>query len=332
MWRQLLFLRSALHIAYTLLLHLAPDCYALHEQPDAALVHWQATRNVARCSSKTPACLQDTKRARLSYFDGDSDTDESDAEDLPVAGAASAVAAAPKLAAALASDSAVTAPSGGPAAPSTGPAQVVQLLVHRSNHTSTACHNHSTECGIHAQQSSCCLSQARLGPDTSAAAAVASADRQASVTSPRPKSGREASVASNAQVHVKCASLPPSGLSCCLAANAHLIVEPLAVTGVHTLMVQEVQPVSSSSGASAATASVAASAGQANSPIAVSGAQSAKSAPSAAATAAAPAAVPTLDLSQYPDAKALEALGIDALKVLMRSSVATACHMSADVQ
>lgn len=43
-------------------------------------------------------------------------------------------------------------------------------------------------------------SQARLGPDTSAAAAVASVDRQASVTSPRPKSGREASVASNAQV------------------------------------------------------------------------------------------------------------------------------------
>lgn len=72
---------------------------------------------------------------------------------------------------------------------------------------------------------------------------------------------------------------------------------------------------SSSSGASAATASVAASPGRANSPAVVSGAQSAKSAPSAAATAAAPAAVPKLDLSQYPDAKALKALGIDALKV-----------------
>ena len=91
-------------------------------------------------------------------------------------------------------------------------------------------------------------------------------------------------------------------------------------------MAQEAQPVSSSSGASAATASVAASAGQANSPVLVSGAQSAKSAPSAAATAAAPAAVPKLDLSQYPDAKALESLGIDALKVPICSSPACWCH------
>jgi hypothetical protein len=65
--------------------------------------------------------------------------------------------------------------------------------------------------------------------------------------------------------------------------------------------------------------SKAASPGQAASSAAnVSGVLFAE-APSAAATAAAPVAVPKLDLSQYADAKALEALGMDALKVLMHS-------------
>lgn len=44
------------------------------------------------------------------------------------------------------------------------------------------------------------LPQAKLGPDISAAAAAGGVDRQASVTSPRPKPAREASVASNVQV------------------------------------------------------------------------------------------------------------------------------------
>jgi hypothetical protein len=85
-----------------------------------------------------PACMQDTKRARLTYFDGDSDTDESDAEDMPAAGAASAAAAPPEPAAAPAPAALVTVPSGGHAAPSTGPAQVTCLPLRKPTCTSAA--------------------------------------------------------------------------------------------------------------------------------------------------------------------------------------------------
>ena len=208
MWRQLLCPRSAVHWRNAMLLHLACNPYVLHAQHDAGLPCANA-----RCSNNVPACLQDTKRARLTYFDGDSDTDDSDAEDMPAAGAASAAAAPPEPAAAPAPAAAATVPSGGHAAPSTGPAQVTCLPLRKPTCTSTA-EESSMDAG-HAYESPCWLSQARLGPDTSAAAAAA-VDRQASVTSPRPKSGRETSVASNAQVPATCASLPPSAPSCSL--------------------------------------------------------------------------------------------------------------------
>lgn len=71
---------------------------------------------------------------------------------------------------------------------------------------------------------------------------------------------------------------------------------------------------SSSSGASAATTSAAASPGQVASSADVPAAVPAQAADAAPAATAAPVA--ELDLSQYADAKALKALGMDALKVL----------------